>query len=147
MGRVLVDTAVFAYALGGEHPYREPCRAIVGAAARGELRLEASADLVQELAHVRLRRSGDRTVAADDARDAAALCELHEVRPDDALRALGLFREAPSLSARDAVFAAVALGRGIPAVLSPDRAFDDIHGLVRVDPADRPAVAGLATSR
>lgn len=143
MARALVDTAVFAYALGADHAYREPCRTIVADAARGALRLEASADLIQELAHVRLRRTGDRAVAADDARDAAALCELHEVRPDDAIRALALFREVPSLTARDAVFAAIAIGRGIPAILSPDRDFDPVPGLVRIDPADRAAVAGL----
>lgn len=143
MTRVLVDTAVFAYALGAQHPYREPCRSIVAGAARRILRLEASADMLQELAHVRLRRTGDRAVAADDARDAAALCELHEVRPDDALRALALFRDSPALSARDAVFAAIAIGRGIPALLSPDRDFDSIPGLTRVDPADRAAVAAL----
>lgn len=147
MARVLVDTAVFAYALGGDHPYREPCRAIIAAASRRALRLEASADLVQELAHVRLRRTGDRRVAADDARDAAALCELHEVRPDDAIRALALFRETPALSARNAAFAAIAIGRGIPAILSPDRDFDVVPGLARIDPADRPAVAGLEETR
>jgi uncharacterized protein len=143
VARALVDTAVFAYALGADHPYREPCRAIVADAARGALRLEASADLIQELAHVRLRRTGDRALAADDARDAAALCDLHEVRADDAIRALALFRDVPSLTARDAVVAAIALGRGIPAILSPDRDFDAVPGLARVDPADRPAVARL----
>jgi len=36
------------YALGDEHPYREPCREIVHKATIGELRGEASVDLLQE---------------------------------------------------------------------------------------------------
>lgn len=143
MARVLVDTNVFAYALGDEHRYKQPCREIVASAAGGSLRLEASAGLVQELAHLRQRRTGDRAVAAEDARDAANLCRLHDVRSIDALRALSLFRDHPALSARDAVFAAVALGQGIPAILSADRGFDGIAGLARVDPADRTAVERL----
>ncbi len=38
----------------------------------------------------------------------------------------------------------VALNRGITAILSPGRAFDEVAGLVRVDPADRQAVEALA---
>jgi uncharacterized protein len=141
--RFLYDTAVFVYAYGGEHPYAEPCREIVNRAGDGELRGEASADLVQELMHQRARRTGDRSRAAREAGAAAALCELHEVRPEDVLRALEVFAAAVRLDSRDAVFAAVALNRGIPAILSPDRSFDEVAGLTRVDPADRGAVGDL----
>jgi uncharacterized protein len=44
---------------------------------------------------------------------------------------------------RDAIFAAQALNRGIDAILSPDRGFDSIPGLERIDPADAEAVATL----
>jgi uncharacterized protein len=142
--RFLYDTAVFVYAFGAEHRYAEPCRAIVERAGAGELRGEASADLVQELMHHRARRTGDRSRAADEAAAVAGVCELHEVRPEDVLRALELFASTERMGARDAVFAAVALNRGITTILSPDRAFDEVSGLVRVDPADDRAVEGLA---
>lgn len=144
MRRFLYDTAVFVYALGGDHPLREPCREIVARAAAGELRGEASADLIQELAHQRHRRTGDRPAAAAAARDAATLCTVHEVTREDGLRGLDLFRRHEGLDARDAVFAAVALGRGIGVILTSDGAFDAIPGLERVDPADAPAVSSLA---
>jgi predicted nucleic acid-binding protein len=142
--RFLYDTAVFVYAYGADHPYTEPCREIVDRAGDGDLRGEASADLVQEVLHQRARRTGDRRRAAREAGAAAELCDLHDVRPEDVVRALELFASTERLDARDAVFAAVALNRGIPAILSPDRAFDDVAGLVRVDPADGEAVDRLS---
>lgn len=144
MTRFLYDTAVFAHAVGGEHPLRAPCQAIVRAAAAGALRGEASADLPQELAHVRLRRTGDRAAAALAARHAASLCVIHEVNADDAALGLDLFEAHHRLDARDALFAAVALRRNLGAILSPDRAFDDVPGLHRVDPANQADVDRLA---
>jgi predicted nucleic acid-binding protein len=57
---------------------------------------------------------------------------------------LDLFRGHSDLDARDAVFAALALNRGIDAILSTDQAFDGVSGLERIDPADELAVATLA---
>ena len=144
MRRCLVDTSVFVYALGGEHPLRKPCKQVVRSLGGGEVAGEVSADLLHELAHQRHRRTGDRAGAAAAAREAAQICPIHDVTGEDALRALGLFERHARLDARDAVFAAVAIGRGIDAILSSDRAFDGIDGLDRVDPADVQAVRALA---
>lgn len=143
MRRFLFDTNVFVYALGGASPYREPCRSIVEHAAAGRLDGEASADLVQELLHQRMRQTGDRTAAVQTARRVQILCQLHDVRESDVNLALWLFGTHRRLTARDATFAAVALNRGIDAILSADRDFDEVPGLERIDPCDAPAVAGL----
>jgi uncharacterized protein len=142
--RFLYDTSIFIYALGREHPYREPCREILRRAGTKELQGEASVDLIQELAHQRFRRTGDRAGAVEAARTVAALCTLHPLEPDDVLRGVGVFEDHPQLDARDAVFAALALNRGIDAILATDRAFDDVDGLERIDPADSQRVAALA---
>lgn len=134
MRRFLLDTAVFVYAVGGEHPYRAPCRRLVDLLASGALRGEASVEVIQEFAHVRARRGGDRDAAVREARDAAALCTLHEVTRSDLLLALSLFRSLPRLEMRDAVHAATALERGVFTIVSSDRAFDDVGGLERLDP-------------
>jgi uncharacterized protein len=141
--RFLYDTSIFIYAMGREHAYREPCREILRRAGNDELRGEASADLVQELAHQRLRRTGDRAAAAESARRVAGACLLHPLEPEDVLRGIDLFETHPELDARDAVFAALALNRGIDAILATDRAFDKIDGLERIDPADERALATL----
>jgi predicted nucleic acid-binding protein len=141
--RFLYDTSIFIYALGAEHPYKEPCREIVRKAAVGDLQGEASGDLLQELLHQRFRRTGDRRGAAEAARNAAKLAWWHPVEPNDVQRGIDLFEAHPDLNARDAVFAALAINRGIDAILTTDRAFDGVDGLERIDPADEQAIATL----
>lgn len=143
MRRFLYDTSIFVYALGGGHRYKEPCREIVRRAATGDLQGEASGDLLQEFVHQRARRTGDRAEAAKAARDIAKLAWWHPVEPNDVQRGIDLFEAHADLDARDAVFAALAINRGIDAILSTDRAFDQIDGLERIDPADERTVATL----
>lgn len=143
MRRFLYDTSIFVYALGGEHRYKEPCREVVRRAAIGDLQGEASGDLLQELVHQRARRTGDRRSAAAAARNVAKLVWLHPVEPNDVQRGIDLFETHADLDARDAVFAALAINRGIDAILSTDRAFDEIDDLERIDPADERTIATL----
>jgi uncharacterized protein len=141
--RFLYDTSIFIYALGREHPYREPCREIVRRAAAGDLQGEASADLLQELLHQRARRTGDRIGAAAAARWVAKLVWWHPLEPNDVQRGMDLFENHNDLDARDAIFAALAINRGIDTILATNRAFEGIDGLERIDPADERAVATL----
>jgi uncharacterized protein len=141
--RFLFDTSVFIYALGSEHPYRDPCRAIMSKGVEGMLAGEASIELLHEFAYVRAQQGVARRTAVADARDIAATSRLHAVDRADIERALELWREHERLDMRDAIFAAQALNRKIDAILSPDRGFDGITGLQRVDPGDVEAVAAL----
>lgn len=143
MRRVLLDTNVVLYAIGGPHPYAEPCRRLLALAGEGGLVLEAPVDMLQEIAHHRTRRLGDRRQAAADALAAAALCRLHPVEPDDARAAAELFADSQTLSARDAVFAAIAARHGLGEILSADTDFDGLPQLRRIDPTDGDAVAAL----
>lgn len=142
MRRFLYDTNVFVYAVGQEHPYREPCRRIVELARTRRLHGEASAEMVQEFAHVRARRTS-RAQAAGDARSVVGLCRLHPLGDRELDAALRLFERQPALSMRDAIHCATATLQGIDAILSVDRDLDGIEGLERIDPADTPAVEAL----
>ncbi len=139
--RVLLDTAVFVYAVGVGHPLREPARQLVAGLAAQRFEGEASVELVQEFLHQRTRRTGDRDEAAARARQVAALCTLHDVTPDDLRIALELFEGHERLHARDAIHAATAMNRGIDVIISPDVAFDGLPGLRRL--ALEQAVAAL----
>lgn len=143
MRRFLFDTSVFVYALGAEHPYREPCRAILIEMRGGRLAGETSIELIHEFAYVRSRRGIARSDAAESARDIAGMCPSHAVARGDIERALALWREHERLDMRDAIFAAQALNREIDAIVSSDRGFDGIAGLERIDPADAAALATL----
>ena len=133
MTEYLVDTAVFAYALGGPHPQRADCRALVHLAAAGEVRLHASVELVQELLHHRMR-STDRATAVQQARDVAELCTVHPFGHEVLRRALHLL-STTTLRGRDAVHAATGVEHGLATIISPDSDFDGVPGLARIEPA------------
>jgi predicted nucleic acid-binding protein len=107
------------------------------------LAAEASVELIHEFAHVRLRQVGSRADAVRSAHTVRRACSLHVIEPRDIERALDLWGEHEQLDVRDAIFVAQALNRGIDAILSPDRDFDTVPGLERIDPADASAVAAL----
>lgn len=140
----LFDTTVFVYAVGASHPYREPCRAILRRA-QANVRLGAAGvGVLHELAHITLRRTGDRALARARAAQAAEICaDVHECDREDLDVALDLLVSHGRLGVADAVTAATALNRGLGYVLSADQDFDGIAGLERVDPADEPAVSAL----
>jgi hypothetical protein len=144
--RFLYDTAVFVYAVGQEHPYRDPCRRIVAAARDGAVAGEASVELVHELAHVLTRRGGDRSRALRLAGAASELARLHEFSPGDLPLVMTLLADHSGLDVRDAVFAATALNRGVSTILSPDRAYDDVPGLDRLDPSAPDVLERLSSS-
>jgi len=142
--RVFFDSNVFLYATGTDHPLRDACRELFEHVQQGALRAETSVEALQEVAHVRARRSGRRTDAVELARRAARTCVVHPVELEDLERALSAFAADESLPMRDALHAAVALNRGVTVIASADTDFDRVPGLERVDPLDREAVAALA---
>jgi uncharacterized protein len=129
--------------MGREHPYREPCRAVLREVQDGRLAAEASVELIHEFAYVRLRQVRRRDDAMRSAKTIMRSFSLHAVEPEDMEHALDLWSKYERLDVRDAIFAAQALNRGIDAILSPDRGFDEVAGLVRIDPVDADAVATL----
>ncbi|MEX2196901.1 MAG: type II toxin-antitoxin system VapC family toxin [Thermoleophilaceae bacterium] len=144
MRRVFVDTNVFLYALGAEHRYRDPCRAIVEAIAARRVAAETSVEVVQEFLHVRGRRGRDPAEALARAEEIVSWCApVHAFEPGDLTRAFELLRRFSTLRPRDAVHAATALNRGIEAILTADRDLGSVPALERVDPGDRAAVAAL----
>lgn len=144
MTRVLLDTAVFVYARGREHPYRGPCREIIGALEQGVIAGEASVEVVQEFAHLLRRRGMDGATVRNESRAVGAMCVLHDFSGPVLRLALDLVATNQQLGIRDAVHAATALHRGLSAIISPDRAFESVTGLERIDPADALTALGSA---
>jgi uncharacterized protein len=136
MNRFLFDTAVFVYARGTEHRYREPCRRLVELAGRGLIHPDASVELVAEFTHLLRRRGLDPKSVTRQARQVAALCRLHPVQLEDLSVALTLLVGHPRLGVRDALHVATAMRRGIGLIVSPDQDLDGIPGVERLDPLD-----------
>lgn len=136
MTTYLVDTNVFLYARGREHPYRSACRSVLRAAQLRRIALEASVELVQEFAHVLLRRGAERPAALREADEVAAQCRLHDFDVGVLGDAVRLLRHHDGLGCRDAIHAATALRAGLVQVVTADRALAGVGGLERVDPLD-----------
>jgi hypothetical protein len=134
VSRFLLDTAVLVYARGREDSFREPCIGLLRHCRDGSLTAEASVEAVQEFGHILRRRGLDGQRVRDESLAAAAMCRLHDFGQPELRLALSLVASVPTLGMRDAVHAATALRRDIRLVVSPDRGFDRVPGLERVDP-------------
>jgi uncharacterized protein len=133
---VFIDTAVIMYAAGGEHPLREPCGRIIAGIGDGDIDAVTSAEVIQEILHrfISLRRPEIGRIQAIEALDlfAPILPLTHALMR----RAPDLARKYPSLDARDLVHVATCIHEGISEIVSPDRGFDQVAELRRIDPAE-----------
>lgn len=131
-----VDTAVLMYAAGGEHPLRAPSRRILERVEGGELDAVISVEVVQEIVHryLAIRRPDLAVTGATAAMDlfAPVLPVTHAVMR----RIPELARAYPRLAARDLIHVAVCQHEGITEIISPDRGFDAVAGLRRIDLAE-----------
>ena len=133
---VFIDTAVVMYANGTSHPLREPCRAIMIQVGDGQLEAVTSAEVVQEILHrfMSLRRP---EIGIDIARVTMdAFAPVIPITHALMRRVPDLAARYPNLSARDLVHVATCIHEGITEILTPDRGFDQVVELRRIDPTD-----------
>jgi predicted nucleic acid-binding protein len=145
---IVLDTSVLIYAVGIEHPLREPCRRVFAAQGTGLIDAAVTVEVIQEFTHARARRF-PRAEAASLARDYAASLRILETTADDLERGLDLFATHPALGAFDSIVAAIALNRVADALVSADRGFGSVRGLRWIDPAapDFDALLGSVSSQ
>jgi uncharacterized protein len=129
---ILVDSNIPMYLVGAEHPNKSVAQRMLERAVITGERLVTDAEVLQEI----LRR-----YAAIGRREAigpafeAVLGVVDEVLPiarEDVERARVLLTTAARLSARDAVHVAIMQRHAIDRVMSFDRGFDEIPGIVRL---------------
>lgn len=132
---ILVDSNVFMYAAGADHPNKAPSADFLRAVARREeAEAVVDAEVLQEILH-RYRAIGrwrDGRRVYDAAR--RIVPTVLPVTAEVLDRSRELLDEHPDLDARDALHAAVAMLRGIETVVSYDRDFDDVPGIRRREP-------------
>jgi predicted nucleic acid-binding protein len=131
---ILVDTTVLSYAVGTEHPLREPCRQLLAAHAEGRIEAATTIEVIQEFVHVRSRRRS-RADAVALARHYMAALALVITQIADLDLGLTLFEQQSALGVFDSVLAAVALNQRMEALVSADQAFGKVPDIPWVDPA------------
>jgi len=139
---IVLDTSVLVYAIGEEHPLRAPCRDLIRAVTDERVEATTTVQVIQELAHVRARRRSiaNGVAAARDYSD--LLSPLLVTSSADLDRGLSLFETVPGLGAFDSVLAATAISAGANQLVSADRAFGEVPGLVHLFPSSD-GIAGI----
>ena len=134
--KCFLDSNIFMYAAGQEHPLKAPCVRILRRVASEELEAVTSTEVLQEILYrygavgemqrgLRLAR-----LAVDKVGGAVLPVTLRDMQ-----RAFELVeRHGNAIVARDAVHAATMLNNGLTRLLSADTHFDAIAGITRVDP-------------
>jgi len=132
---VFIDTAVIMYAAGADHPLRPPCRRIIAAVGAGKLEAVVSVEVVQEILHryLSLRRPDIARSQATEVMDLFA--PVVPISHALMRRVPDLAAAYPGLAARDLIHVATCIHEGIGEIISPDRAFDDVREVRRIDPA------------
>jgi len=130
---IVLDTTVLAYAVGTEHPLREPSRRLLRAIGEGTLTAATTVDVIQEFAHGHARRRPRAEAAAHARRYATLLAPLLSPAEADLAAGLQLFEKQESLDAFDAVLAATAIAHEAKALVSADRAFAAVRRLPFVE--------------
>lgn len=128
MSVTFVDTNVFVYAVGREHPLQAEARSFFERAAGQGTPLVTSAEVLQELLHVYLPVG--RTATLDRALDLLrrAIGEVWELQPDDAYLARSLADRHPHLGARDLMHLASCRRRRVRTVKTFERSLAAAFG-------------------
>ena len=93
---ILLDTSVLVYAVGNEHPLRDPCRRVLSAQRDGAIDAAVTVEILQEFTHARARRH-PRADAVAVARDYAASLRVLQATAADLDRGLDIFVAHPDL--------------------------------------------------
>lgn len=133
---IFIDTAIIMYAAGADHPLRAPSRDILQRVGDGDIDGVISVEVIQEIVHrfARVSRPEIGLAQAIEAMDlfAPVLPITHALMR----RVPELAARYPSLDSRDVVHLATCVHEGIGTIISPDRGFDQVAELRRIDPAE-----------
>jgi predicted nucleic acid-binding protein len=133
---LLLDVNIPIYAAGQPHPYKAACVRVMTKIAEGELHAAIDAETIQEILY-RYGALKRWDIAVAMATNLAKLVPtVYPILSADAELAIGLFAEyAPQgIKARDLIHAAVMQHNGLSQIISTDQHFDQIDGIIRLDP-------------
>jgi uncharacterized protein len=119
---IFVDTNVFMFAVGREHPLREEARRFFRDSLRRADALVTSAEVLQELLHAYLPVGRIETLDAALGLVEGRVREVWSVESDDVRLARTLLERNPGLGARDLLHLACCRRRHVHALHTYDRA-------------------------
>ena len=134
---VFVDANIPIYAAGREHTNKACCTRIMRMVGLNPRSFLTNTEVMQELMH-RYRSSGRWALGKEVFRSFAEAMRdrVEPVFLEDVEWASDLASRYPEMHSRDLVHAAVMKRLGVDRIVSADRGFDRLAGLVRLDPVD-----------
>lgn len=131
---ILIDSNIFMYAVGTEHPHRRRCITFLEKILTGILPAIIDAEVLQEILH-RYRSIGRWKKGREVYDDTRVMFpEVLAITAEVTDSARKLMEAYDDLGARDAVHAAVVQVYKLDSICSFDRDFDKIGGLKRIEP-------------
>jgi uncharacterized protein len=119
---IFVDTNVFMYAVGREHPLRERARRFFMKLAGGGAPCVTSAEVMQELVHAYLPAGRLETLDAALILVESSVAEIWPIEAEDVRVARSLVGDYPALGSRDLIHLACCRRRNVGSIQTFDRA-------------------------
>ena len=128
-----IDANVPLYASGAPSSLLQPCQTLLSAIGSGTLPAATSVAVLQEVLHVSLKKYRlDGGVALVG--KLMTLLEVLPVEAADVTEAMRLLQTVPGLASHDALHAAVMRRHGLTHIITADRHFAAVPGLIVLDP-------------
>ena len=130
--RVFLDSNIPMYVAGVEHANREPARRVLTQVRKGELDACTSTEALQEILY-RYAAIGRRDLAHEVYDLFVEICPVVlGVTLAETDRARDILCQTTSISARDAIHAAVMLNHDVEWIATFDKGFDQVSGIRRL---------------
>lgn len=132
---IFIDTNIFMYAAGEEHPNKEPSIKVLDLIAMDEIQVAISVEVVQEILH-RYTHLDKKSQGISLARKIVALVDrVYGVEPTDIEDTIEIL-DKYDVSSRDAIHIAVCENRDIDEICTYDRHFEKVNSLTVKKPED-----------
>jgi len=130
-----IDTNIFLYSVGRDHPLKPGSVAVIHRIRDGELTAVINTEIIQEILY-HFQSIKQLLIGIRLAKDAVSISSrILPVEEADLSLAIELLESYPKLQTRDAFHAATMIHKGIKEIISTDPHFDLIHEIKRIDPA------------
>ncbi|MBW1800727.1 MAG: type II toxin-antitoxin system VapC family toxin [Deltaproteobacteria bacterium] len=129
-----IDANIIMYAIGGPHPFRDPCKKVLENIRDGLIQVVTNTEVLQEILY-RFFAIKKPFMAESAYASVVQICmEILPVTLQDTNRALELLKTSPNILSRDAIHAATMINNDIREIISTDSHFDAIPEILRVRP-------------
>ena len=134
MPTYFIDTNIFIYAKGKDHPLKPACVSMIKRIGESEITAIINTEIIQEILY-RYQSIKNLPAGISLAKQAMQMCSLIlPVSAADLSLALDILEAHPQIQTRDAFHAATMINSGIKEILSTDSHFDLIPEIRRIAP-------------